>query len=138
LSKRLGAKEFKLGPVTPLMAVRLVWGGLLVGFPGALERVAGSRPSDTSWRVVARLLGARHLAEVALELRGTRERTQLAAVVDSLHALSVTAYVALDRRHRRAALLDALMAWGFATWSWRSVAGGGADGLSPVLIGSQE
>lgn len=135
MSKRAG--RFKLGPVTPLIAMRVAWGGVLVVFPGALDRVAGSRSSDSSWRVVARLLGARHLAEALLELRGTRERNQLAAMVDSLHALSVTAYVALDRRHRRAALLDALMAWGFATWSWRSVSGGAAAGPSPVLIGSQ-
>lgn len=84
------------------------------------------------------MLGTRHLAEAALELRRPARRTaELVAVVDSLHALSVTAYAALDPRGRRAAMMDGLVAWGFATWSWRSVRGCGRRARSsPVLIGS--
>lgn len=129
--------ELWLASVTPLMAVRLVWAGLLLVCPGALARATGSGPGDGTWRVVARVLGARHLAEAVLELRGTRGRDELAAVVDCLHALSVTAYAALDRRNRHPALFDALVAWAFATWSWRCVSGGDeAGGSSPVLIGT--
>ncbi len=125
--------------MTPLVAVRLAWAGLLLGFPRLVERAAGGGANDRTWLVLARVLGTRHLIEAGLELKGTPPRAELAAVVDSLHALSVTALVSFDRRRWRAALLDALMAWVFAAWSWRSVAGPRVRArTSPVLIGSGE
>ncbi len=96
----------------PLVA-RVAWGGLLVARPAAGLRVLGGRTRPSAERV-ARVLGARHLVEAALEWRhGTRWR-RAGAVVDGLHGASALAFAVADQRWRRAALTDAAIAATFA------------------------
>lgn len=97
--------------------IRAVWGGVLLGAPGAV--LAVTIRSDPAFlgpaRVVLRVLGARQIGQAAVEARWPRPRVlALAAVVDGLHASSGLALAALDPKWRRPALLDAAVALGFA------------------------
>lgn len=97
--------------------VRAVWGGVLLGAPGAVLSI--TTRSDPAFlgtaRAVLRVLGARQIAQAAVEARWPRPPVlALAAAVDGLHAASGLALAAGDRRWRRPALLDAAVALGFA------------------------
>jgi hypothetical protein len=46
--------------------VRAVYGAMLLRAPGAAIRLCAGRPASSRARAVARLLGARHLAQAAL------------------------------------------------------------------------
>jgi hypothetical protein len=67
---------------------------------------------------VARVLGARHLLQAAVEARGAerqaRGRSILGRSVDLSHAGTAVALAATDRRWRRLAVVDAVIATGFA------------------------
>lgn len=99
------------------MVLEMVRGGYgaaqLIG-PGLLaDRVLALR-LDPSERVVVRVLGARHL----LQALGSGSRPGYPALalgveVDLLHTGSMLALGLLDRRRRRAALSDAVIAGGF-------------------------
>jgi hypothetical protein len=82
-------------------------------------RIMGGAPSNLRWRRVVRVLGARHLAEAALERGGRTDRVRVAALVDTVHAASVIGFAALDRPRRRVALVDACVAGSFAAYGWR-------------------
>ncbi len=100
----------------PGLLIRLTAGpGAVAGRPrrpaGAdaqREAAAGSRA-----RVVARVLGARHLAQAALTAAGQRADPGSpvplggGAAVDLLHAASMLALGAMDRRVRRTTFTDA-------------------------------
>jgi hypothetical protein len=77
---------------------------------------------DRRARAVVRILGARYLAQAAMI--SSAPRTPLApvigAAVDVMHALSMVALAAVDRRRRRLALADAGAATAFAAAGWRS------------------
>lgn len=95
--------------------LRAGWGALLLLRPdtglGALE---GGDDSTEAARVVIRILGARHLIELVLELyHGPRWR-RAGGVVDAIHAATAVGFGAFDHRWRRAALADAAVAGGFA------------------------
>lgn len=94
------------------ISVRLAWGLFLVGAPGRAVRLLGGTPTQGA-KTVARVLGARHLAQAAVEARdGGRHRLLLAAV-DWTHAGSGLVLALLDRRWRRPALTDATLATAF-------------------------
>lgn len=96
-------------------AVRAAYGALLLCAPDPVVRLYAGYPADRQIRMVARLLGARHLAQ-AVGTGGTPGRTALALGVeaDLAHAASMIALAAWDRSRARAALVDAAGAASFA------------------------
>jgi hypothetical protein len=96
---------------------RIAWAALLLCSPVSLRRAAGESEPDTTWAAVARVLGVRHLAQAWLERDGRRERNEIGAGVDALHAVSALGFGLCARRHRRVAFLDAAVAGAFAIWS---------------------
>lgn len=102
-------------PATLLGAVRGGYGALQLMAPALVsERLLG-RPLDTRGRAIARILGARQLAQAAASGREPGYPVlALGVEVDLLHALSMLGLAASPRR-RRAALTDTLIAASFAT-----------------------
>jgi hypothetical protein len=97
-----------------LQTVRAVWGAALVVSPRALLHRAG----DPSGAVVlaTRILGARHLVEVALLSRRQTE-PRWPALVDAAHCSSMIAVAACSRRLRFDALASAGVAAMLAAWA---------------------
>jgi hypothetical protein len=104
-------------------AVRAGWGLVLLTAPGPFLRLDGTAGDDPGARLVCRVLGARHLAQAAVEWWRKEPEVApvpLGAVVDGLHAASMVGWAALGHRHRRFALLETLTASTFAAadlWS---------------------
>jgi hypothetical protein len=103
--------------VSAFAGTRIAWAALLLGTPALVRRAAGEDEPDRTWAVVARVLGARHLAQAWLERDGRRDRIEIGAGVDALHAVSALGFGLRTRRHRRLAFLDAAVACSFALWS---------------------
>jgi len=95
--------------------VRAGYGVLLASAPGTVARRYAGHPADRRTRVVARILGVRHLTQAVLTL-GTPGPTVLALGVeaDLAHAISMLGLAAVDRSRRRAALVDGVGAGCFA------------------------
>jgi hypothetical protein len=93
-----------------LPALHGLLGGVLLVAPGPLLRGVGG-PSDKVTRVVARVLGARHLAQaVALRRRHDRTAVGVGATTDVLHSASMLALASVSRPHRRVALASSIVA----------------------------
>jgi hypothetical protein len=123
--------RFRRDPVAPgrsavsgLAALRAAWGAALLISPAAVAaKVTG--PPDRRVRAVARLLGARHVLQAAVTSAEPTAAVVVAGVLaDALHALSMVAVAAVDRGHRRVALVDAGIAGGFALAGWLGVGHG--------------
>jgi hypothetical protein len=98
-----------------LLACRAAFGAELVMAPGPLLRLLGGEPADGRAVLVARILGARQLAEAALLWRfGGRRTMRLGALVDLIHAGTAAAAAAADARHRRLAAINVLTALALA------------------------
>jgi hypothetical protein len=111
-----------------LLLVRAGYGTALVLVPGRMIRLATGRvPSPRTCRV-ARLLGARHLAQTALTAVAPRPAVFAAGgQVDAVHAASMLLLAvlhgsALHGSARRAALADTLAEAGFAAAGWSASA----------------
>ncbi len=101
--------------VTVLAVVRAGWGLALLIAPAAVTSTVHHAPPGTRTRVVARVLGARHLAQAAVTaVRPTREVLRGGAVVDVLHASSMVALAVVSGPYRRAGLTDAAGGSAFA------------------------
>jgi hypothetical protein len=103
--------------VLRLLGIRVAWGVVLVAAPRPLLRAVAGRddPGDRIAVVVLRVLGARHLAQAALEGLGPQPVLRyLGTAVDGLHALTALGLAVLDPRWRRAALTDSAVATAFA------------------------
>ena len=94
---------------TALPVLHTLVGGALLLAPGRVLRGVGDR--DDPWgRLVARVLGARHLGQAAaLAVSGGRV-ARLAAAVDGLHGASMVALGLAARRHRSAGMASAAVA----------------------------
>ena len=116
------------GPVPPvprraanaLSVVRLSWGATLLLAPREVNQfLAGD---DTrAGRVVARILGGRHLVQALWECSGSPGREGVGSVIDALHALTAVTLARVDPGSRRAATTDAAIAAGFSlsgAWLW--------------------
>lgn len=106
-----------------LTVVRLGWGVLLLVAPGEAIRVLGGENTGRG-RVVARILGGRHVVQAVWERRGSPGREGAGALVDALHAATGVGIAGLDARARRAALTDAALATGFSVggaWLWHAL-----------------
>ena len=95
------------------LAARTGWGALLLVAPGRVLRLTGHVDAGRGPRRLLRVLGARHLAQAALECRGGVRTRNVGTGVDATHALSDVVFACLDSRWRRAAALDALVTGGF-------------------------
>jgi hypothetical protein len=94
---------------------RGTYGAALCCAPGLLIGLAGGPASDQRARAVARILGARHIAQAgASVLRPDPALLTLGAGVDALHAASMAALALADTPYRRTARTDALAAAAFA------------------------
>lgn len=94
---------------------RLAWGAALLLIPGPLSRALDGEPVEGVEALLARLLGARALAQTLLLRAGHRRRTALAAAaVDGAHATSMVVLAARRRAHSRSAALGAAVA---AMWA---------------------
>ncbi|MGH2842317.1 MAG: hypothetical protein ACRDKL_01840 [Solirubrobacteraceae bacterium] len=96
-------------------AVRASYGALLLLAPGPVIQLYTGHAADRPTRVVARVLGARHVLQGLLSA-GTPGAIVLVLGVeaDLAHAASMVGLAAVDQTRRRAGLVDALVAGSFA------------------------
>ncbi len=95
-------------------AARACYGLALLCAPGPLLGLATGQPPSQRARAVARVLGARHLAQAVLTAWRPRPAVLLAgAGVDACHSASMLALAAAGPRMRRAGIADALTAAAF-------------------------
>lgn len=98
-----------------LSVVRGAYGVALCCAPGPLIGLAGGPAGDQRARAVARILGARHIAQAALSaVRPNPAVLAIGAAADTLHATSMAAMALPDTPYRRIAGTDALIATAFA------------------------
>jgi hypothetical protein len=97
-------------------ATRAAYGLCQLAFPSLIFRAALGHEPDRRVRVVARILGARHLLQALVTgaAPGSRTLHLGGGLVDSLHSASMAGLAFTDRRRRRAAALDAVVAGVFA------------------------
>jgi hypothetical protein len=98
-----------------------------------LEQIHGVG-ADSKSIAVARLLGTRHLAQAVLSgLRPTPAVLALGVWVDTTHAGTSLAFAATDRARARAAIIDAVVAAGWAAAGLRDL----THGRAPRRIGER-
>ncbi|MEO5833196.1 MAG: hypothetical protein ABIR83_07465 [Nakamurella sp.] len=98
-----------------LEVARAAWGLLQLAAPGLVADRVLLLPLDHRAEVVARILGARQILQAGLLLRAPGPvPLSVGAGVDGLHAVSMLALAAYNPRRRPPALLDAVIATGFA------------------------
>jgi hypothetical protein len=99
-----------------LVAARSGYGWLLASVPQRMIQVGTSRPPGPGAATVTRVLGARHLLQVALTAAAASSAGSLGlgAAVDLAHAASMAALGLADRQVRRLTLSDALVESTFA------------------------
>jgi len=94
---------------------RIVWGALLLAAPRATAERLGAELASPVERLVARLLGGRHVAQGIVTIRHPKSRwPALGSVVDVLHAGSMAALGAVDPGRAPVALRSAAIATGWA------------------------
>jgi hypothetical protein len=98
-----------------LQLIRVGYGAALVLMPGTTIFLATGRLPGRRTRRVARVLGARHLAQAALTAVAPRPGVfAIGWQVDAVHAASMLLLAAVGRAGRSAALTDALTEAAFA------------------------
>ncbi len=106
--------------VSRLAASRLSWirGGLGAAqllVPGGASRPLTGAPADRRTRRTVRVLGGRQLVQaVGTGADPTATVLAVGAAVDVVHGLTMVVLAVVDRRRRRVALGDALIAAAFA------------------------
>ena len=104
-------------PRTPrklaLVGTRLAWAAALIAVPGRVISATGGTPDERS-RKVARILGARHAIQGAVEAVSWPRWHTTGSAVDALHALTAAGLAALDPARRRVAVADTAVASTFA------------------------
>jgi hypothetical protein len=99
-----------------LGAVRLMWAGFLLVRPHQAIHLLGGEPDRRSV-IVARILGARHAGQGAIEALGHTQFAFLQATIDGAHGLTALLMGIADPQRRRPALTDAAAAAGWAVLS---------------------
>lgn len=94
--------------------IRLAWSVTLLAAPAAVVGAMGGR-RDAKSVVVARILGARHAAQSAIELATWPRWRRAGSVVDGAHSLTAAGLGAVDARWRRVAVADSVVAAAFAS-----------------------
>lgn len=96
-----------------LGVVRLGWAAALLAVPQAvIPRLGGQ--VDSKSVAVARILGARHAAQGALEVVTGSRWSHAGSMIDATHSLTAATLGLIDARWRRVALVDAAVAACFA------------------------
>ena len=94
-----------------LVAIRVVAGTALLLAPGRVLRDLPHEEIEPAATVFARILGARHLIEAALLLRGgSGRRLRIGAGVDAVHGATMICLGAVRPDERRLALTNAMTA----------------------------
>ncbi|MGI8903362.1 MAG: hypothetical protein ACR2IP_06850 [Solirubrobacteraceae bacterium] len=97
-----------------LTLVRAAWGAALLLAPGTVLRAAPHQQIDHPARTVARVLGARDLAQAAvISRRPTRTWILAGTGVDATHATTMVALALLKPNRRTLALSSAATASAF-------------------------
>lgn len=99
----------------PVEILRAGWGAAMLVAPGRVLTAVHRGPADPVDIAVARVLGARHLAQAAATV--ARPGAAVLAVgvyADLAHAASMVGLAAADRRRRRAGITDAAIGLGLA------------------------
>jgi hypothetical protein len=108
--------------VEPTDFVRIVYGTVLLTRPGALLASATGDHRSRGLRVVARLLGARHVVQGVITALVARPAVRRAGVrLDLAHAGTDVLYGMTHRRRVAPALLDAIVALSLAAGDRRVV-----------------
>jgi hypothetical protein len=97
--------------------LRIGWGAALIVAPRPLLRGLArvDQPADRVAVGVLRVLGVRHVGQAVAETLGPQPVVRyLGIAVDGLHALTAVGLAAVDRRWRRGALTDTVIAALFA------------------------
>ncbi len=90
-----------------LTAVRTLWGTVLLVVPEAILQDLPHERVDRPARVVARVLGLRHLTEAAVTgRRNSSTLIRAGAIVDAIHATTFAALAALRPDRRKLALTN--------------------------------
>ena len=106
-------------------AARACYGAALLCAPGLLLGLCTGQPPSQRARAVARVLGARHLAQAVLTLWRPGPAMLLAgAGVDACHAASMLALAVADPRMRAAGIADGAAAAAFTATGALAGAGG--------------
>ena len=93
-----------------LAILRFGFGLALVVAPDRILLACGGEDDERA-RVVARILGVRHLIEAEVLVRHETAPVALAgAAVDGIHAATALAFGAIDRERRRMGLINAAIA----------------------------
>jgi hypothetical protein len=122
VSRAIVPRRARPGVAVPVLHA-LVGGALLLA-PGRLLRGVGD-PASRRSRLVAQVLGARHLGQAALLAgSGGRIAPRLGAAVDGLHGASMIALGLAVRRHRRAAMASGAVAAALAALELAEAADG--------------
>ncbi len=102
-----------------LQVLRAAYGAVLVTDPRLALRLGRAPEANGAQRTVVRILGARHLLQAAVCARWpTSTVRRVSGCTDALHAATEVLLAVFDRRRRRAATLDAVIAAGFAAATW--------------------
>jgi hypothetical protein len=110
--------------VRAIELLRGLWGLTLLSAPATVLGSLGLRTGARA-TAVSRILGARHLTQATLS--GVDPSPELLAAgvwVDRVHATTAIALAAVDAGRRRAALIDAGMAAGWAAFGRHDLAAG--------------
>lgn len=99
--------------------LRAAYGTTALLAPGAIEHLLSGHAPDGRARTVIRILGARHLLQAAVAVRGSRGIHLLGSGVDLLHALTAAGLAVADERRRPAAAANAAIALAFAAGEQR-------------------
>ncbi len=107
-----------------LEPVRATYGAALLVAPSRVLTAVGAR-DDRRGRVVARILGARHLVQGVLSgWRPSPEVLAMGVWVDGVHAATAGVGALVDRDRRSIALLDGALASTWAAAGLRDLRGG--------------
>ncbi len=102
-------------PPSPLVALRVLWGTVLLIAPEVVLRDLPHQRLGRGARVFARVLGARHLIQAAITGReGTRRWVLAGAAVDATHAATMAVLAALRPDRRKLALTNVATATALA------------------------
>ena len=96
------------------LIIRVGWGMTLLIAPASVLRLFGGADEDRTAQRVMRALGARHLVQAGAEYRLGGRARKIGTEVDLLHGITSIIFSIVSRPWRRAALIDAGVATGFA------------------------
>ncbi|MGH2843638.1 MAG: hypothetical protein ACRDKL_08650 [Solirubrobacteraceae bacterium] len=97
--------------MSPLTAIRAAWGSALLLSPNAVLRSLPHDRIDRRTLMFVRVLGSRHLMQVAIDSRhGSRGSILAGAAIDAIHASTMLTLARLAPDRRRLALTNAATA----------------------------